>query len=322
MNDDQPRQPTPATGRQDTPAPHDPDVRIESGLPAGALARRLGVAPTTLRSWHQRYGLGPTGHRAGQHRRYTPHDVAMLTVMAQLTARGLSAAEAAHRARRQTTLPPADHPAGDPRTQAAARGVARAARRLDVLTLRETLTAAVTTHGVVHTWHTLAGPAFTHISRARYGEPRRALTRRVLARCLSEVFAAVPRPPAGSPVRVLLVAVDDRRDTVALDALAAALAEGKIASIYLGAGLRPATLTDAVGRSRPAAVVVWSHARHPRAPEILSTLTGMPGWRPTLVTAGQGWPPQANPPAGIVGPCLSLADAVAAVAGLTGSGAG
>ena len=32
---------------------------------AGAVARRLGVAVTTLRTWHQRYGLGPSLHPGG-----------------------------------------------------------------------------------------------------------------------------------------------------------------------------------------------------------------------------------------------------------------
>nr|WP_255446587.1 MerR family transcriptional regulator [Verrucosispora sp. SN26_14.1] len=285
-------------------------------MPAGALARRLGVAPTTLRSWHQRYGLGPSGHHPGQHRRYMPQDVAVLTVMAQLTARGLSAAEAALQARRQATLQPVENPAGDHHTQAAARGIARAARRLDVLALRETLTAAVAAQGVVHTWHTLAGPAFILISRARYSEARRALTRRVLARCLSEVFATVPRPRAGSPVRVLLVAIDERRDGVALDAVAAALAEDRIASVHLGAGLRPAALADVVGRSRPTVVVVWSHDRHCRGPEVLRTLADVSGWRPTVVIAGKGWSPPSTPAVGVVGPCRDLADTVATVAGL------
>ena len=46
------------------------------GLTAGAVARRLGVAVTTLRTWHQRYDLGPSAHEPGKHRRYTEEDVA------------------------------------------------------------------------------------------------------------------------------------------------------------------------------------------------------------------------------------------------------
>ncbi|MCO8269269.1 MerR family transcriptional regulator [Actinoplanes sp. TRM 88003] len=273
------------------------------GLSPGTLARRLGVATTTLRTWHQRYDLGPTGHETGRHRRYAPTDVAALTTMARLTARGMPAGEAARMARRETTPWAADRPIDDPGTRSEARGLARAARRLDVLTLRETLAAAVAARGVVHTYHTLAGPAFVLINEAGYAEPRKALARRVLAQCLREVFAAVARPAAGVPVRTLLVAVDNRRDLTALDALAAALAELAVPVVHLGGGLPLDVLVDAIARTHPAVIVVWSHSEHP--PALLEAVTAVPGWRPTIVTAGR---------AGSAAP--TLADAVAAVAGL------
>ena len=69
-------------------------------LSAGAAARRLGVAVTTLRSWHQRYGLGPSGHQHGHHRRYTAADMARLILMQQLVTAGVAPAEAARWARR------------------------------------------------------------------------------------------------------------------------------------------------------------------------------------------------------------------------------
>ncbi|MDQ6650091.1 MAG: MerR family transcriptional regulator, partial [Actinomycetota bacterium] len=43
-----------------------------------AVAHRLGVAPATLRTWARRYGLGPSLHEAGSHRRYSAQDVARL----------------------------------------------------------------------------------------------------------------------------------------------------------------------------------------------------------------------------------------------------
>ena len=49
------------------------------GLAVAAVARRLGVAPATLRTWDRRYGLGPSQHRAGSHPRYTDDDVAEVT---------------------------------------------------------------------------------------------------------------------------------------------------------------------------------------------------------------------------------------------------
>lgn len=65
------------------------------GLTTGEVARRLGVAPTTVRTWDRRYGLGPDAHTGGRHRRWTPVDVARLERMCALTATGIPPAEAA-----------------------------------------------------------------------------------------------------------------------------------------------------------------------------------------------------------------------------------
>ncbi|MEV0474761.1 MerR family transcriptional regulator, partial [Streptomyces prunicolor] len=67
----------------------------EVPLTTGALARRLGVAPTTLRSWERRYGIGPAVRAEGRHRRWTPRDVALLEEMCRLTSSGVPPAEAA-----------------------------------------------------------------------------------------------------------------------------------------------------------------------------------------------------------------------------------
>ncbi|QAY64486.1 MerR family transcriptional regulator [Xylanimonas allomyrinae] len=78
-----------STGRPSTPSP---------GLAVAAVARRLGVAPATLRTWDRRYGLGPSGRTAGSHRRYTPEDVARLMVMRRLTLEGVAPVDAARAA--------------------------------------------------------------------------------------------------------------------------------------------------------------------------------------------------------------------------------
>jgi MerR family transcriptional regulator, light-induced transcriptional regulator len=72
-------------------------------LTVAAVARRLGVAPSTLRTWDRRYGLGPSEHTAGSHRRYSSADIARLVVMRRLTVRGVPPAEAA-----RSALSPAD----------------------------------------------------------------------------------------------------------------------------------------------------------------------------------------------------------------------
>ncbi len=64
-------------------------------LTVAAVARRLGVAPATLRTWDRRYGVGPSHHTAGAHRRYTASDLQRLSLMRRLTLEGVAPAEAA-----------------------------------------------------------------------------------------------------------------------------------------------------------------------------------------------------------------------------------
>src|SRR5437763_3820325 len=72
-------------------------------LTVAAVARRLGVAPATLRTWDRRYGLGPSDHTSGRHRRYGPEDIARLEQMQRALLRGASPAEAARYARSAAT---------------------------------------------------------------------------------------------------------------------------------------------------------------------------------------------------------------------------
>ncbi|MCH0543389.1 MerR family transcriptional regulator, partial [Streptomyces sp. MUM 203J] len=72
---------------------------VPHGITTGALARRLGVSPTTVRSWDRRYGIGPAVREGRRHRRWTPGDVAMLEEMCRLTASGVPPGEAARAAR-------------------------------------------------------------------------------------------------------------------------------------------------------------------------------------------------------------------------------
>jgi len=65
------------------------------GFSVGAVARRLGVAPSTLRTWNRRYGIGARGLSPGKHRRYTAEDITRLEHMQKLILRGAAPADAA-----------------------------------------------------------------------------------------------------------------------------------------------------------------------------------------------------------------------------------
>ena len=61
---------------------------LDVGLGVAAVARRLGVAPGTLRTWARRYGIEPTGHKAGTQRRYNSADMSRLTMIGEVTEPG------------------------------------------------------------------------------------------------------------------------------------------------------------------------------------------------------------------------------------------
>lgn len=269
-------------------------MTTESGFSAGEVARRLGVAITTVRTWHQRYGLGPSRHAPGQHRRYTEQDLARLDVMARLTAQGLPAAEAARvaLAHHPTTAKARDGggrtiPVG--RAEPGARGLARAAMRLDTLTMSEVIAGAVRERGVVDTWDQLLRPVLVGIGNRHAATGQLVEVEHLLSRSISEALAAVPRPHPPPLPRVLLACAPEEQHSLPLEALAAALAQHNRGSRLLGARVPTAALAAAIDRIRPTAVVVWSHTRDTGDPNHLKAATRK-RWRPVLFAAGPGWP--------------------------------
>ena len=81
------------------------------GFSVGAVARRLGVAPSTLRTWNRRYGIGAHELSPGRHRRYTAVDITRLEHMQKLILRGAAPADAA-RAALTAPVAPGPVPAG------------------------------------------------------------------------------------------------------------------------------------------------------------------------------------------------------------------
>jgi hypothetical protein len=81
------------------------------GFSVGAVARRLGVAPSTLRTWNRRYGIGARELSPGKHRRYTAEDITRLEHMQKLILRGAAPADAARAAMTAAavTVPAAPH---------------------------------------------------------------------------------------------------------------------------------------------------------------------------------------------------------------------
>jgi DNA-binding transcriptional MerR regulator len=271
--------------------------RSAPSLTVAALARRLGVAPATLRTWDRRYGVGPSGHSAGAHRRYTPQDVQRLEEMRRLTLEGVSPAEAARVASAGPPEPVAsDAGAAEARvvplrnTDAAVRGLTRAALALDARTIDRTLVDAFGKHGVLWTWDALLLPVLTGIGE-RWEETgngvdvEHLMAESVLG-ALRSVIAQAPAPRNARPV--LLAGAPEELHTLPLQALAAALAERAIDARVLGARVPAPALTAAVRRGGASAVFIWAHRPEMVDPE---QVAAVPAMRPPVrvVVGGPGW---------------------------------
>ncbi|MGX2998356.1 MerR family transcriptional regulator [Streptomyces sp. JNUCC 64] len=290
-----------------------PSAPRPAALSTGAVARRLGVAPTTLRSWDRRYGIGPARHEGdGRHRRWTPDDIAVLDAMCRLTASGVPPAEAA-RAALATVLPdgPQRSPeAGDPGAPPVAsgppghRGLARAAARLDAPAVDARLSAALADHGLVTAWEEVMVPALRAVGRAwessgeRYVAVEHLLSWHI-ATALRRVPAAPPPGTRRGTAPVLLACTPGELHTLPLEALTAGLLERGVPVRMFGAALPAEALVAAVRRAGPSAVVLWSHTRatadRALVRDIAARAWGVRGARrgATVLAAGPGW---AGPP--------------------------
>ena len=286
-------------------------------LSVAAAARRLGVAPPTLRTWDRRYGLGPTGHAAGSHRRYTPADLRRLDLVRRLTLDGVSTGDAARLALGGTavsdTTDGAAHQGGAsgtgddaPRRPAhvqlveaapAPTGPAvtvasleRVARALDGAHVASVLRSELARRGVVATWQDVLLPVLVGVGerweRTGHGVEVEHLVSEAAAGVLREHARREHVPP--SPRSVLLACAPEEQHSLVLFALAAALAERRIPSRMLGASVPVDALAAAVRRCGPAAVFLWS-----QRPDTGSgaTVAAVPAVRPapTVVVGGPGW---------------------------------
>jgi MerR family transcriptional regulator, light-induced transcriptional regulator len=275
----------------------------QPGYGIGALARRLGVAPATLRDWERRYGIGPGGRSAGGHRRYQPADIARIEHMRRLVLDGMPPGEAARvalapdsAAELARTVPePAAWGAGGrslplPGQLPQARGLARAALALDGPAIAARLDRALDSGGVVTTWERLAMPVLTAVGERSAADGSCIDVEHLLsAGLLAALGARAGRLAEPRNARtVLLACADGEEHSLALYALAAALAERGVRTTMLGARTPPAALAGAISRIGPAAAFVWSQTAATGDP---GQLTGIAPQRPPmrLFTVGPGW---------------------------------
>ncbi|MGQ0839098.1 MerR family transcriptional regulator [Actinokineospora sp.] len=271
-----------------------PPAGDEPTLPVAAVARRLGIAPATLRTWDRRYGVGPSGHTTGSHRRYGPADIARLELMQRALLKGVAPAEAAEYALRliadDAEIPtpargdadlagpggldaelesafaaaePARHggrrlalPGGTP----AARGFGRAALAMDDDAAQRMLLDAIGSDGVAAVWDGVIRPVLAAVAgRWAHAGDGVEVEHLIHESALAAMIRATPLlPTPRNPRPVLLACVPGDRHSLPLYVLRAALARRGIGTLMLGATVPSAAIAAAVRRTAPAAVVLWA----------------------------------------------------------------
>jgi transposase-like protein len=299
------------------------DVSTDLVLTVAAVARRLGVAPATLRTWARRYGLGPSEHVTGTHRRYNDFDLQRLQAMRRLTLSGMPAADAARAvltAQLDVDEPPAavrragpGGPGGRvialPGGHPGQRGLAAAAMALDSIGVARLVEHSMAEHGAIQTWDELVRPVLTAIGRRWESTGEGIEVEHLVSYAVDAVFrqyaVRASEPSHGRPL--LLASAPHELHHLPLSALAAALAEHGAGARQLGPATPAGALAAAIRRTGPCAVLVWSQV--PATADV-TALESLPVTRPpvSVLTAGPGWDTDALPAR--VRHASSLTDAV------------
>jgi DNA-binding transcriptional MerR regulator len=264
-------------------------------LTVAAVARRLGVAPATLRTWDRRYGLGPSEHSTGEHRRYNGGDLARLTLMRKLVIAGVSPAEAAQRALAFDGEVSADQIANSITNDVAIREelvetLIRAARSYDRNFIEELLRSELSARGITNTWNEVIVPLLILIgdewAESGTGIEIEHLVSEIIKRLLQEANSSIHNPINARPV--LLACIGEEMHSLALYALGAALSERKIATQFLGARTPIEAISAVVKRSAPPAIFLWAQLDRNGNTEVLGEI---PSIRPAprVVLGGPGW---------------------------------
>lgn len=271
------------------------DEPPEPVLSVAAVARRLGIAPATLRTWDRRYGVGPSGHATGRHRRYGGQDVARLELMQRAIVRGASPSEAARYAL-TTMLSPGLAPEPPvsarvlrlPGAGRVARGLGKAVVAMDSVAAQRLLGEAIEASGVPRVWDDVVAPVLAAVA-LRWTQSGAAETEYLLYECvLAALIRATPLVTAPrNPRPVLLACAPGELHTLPLHGLDATLACRGLGTRMLGPAVPADALAAAIRRMSPAAVVLWAQLPRNADPSLMTVPKGRQ--RTRLFLGGPGW---------------------------------
>ena len=264
---------------------------VEEKLTVAAVARQIGVAPATLRTWDRRYGLGPSEHNDGEHRRYCPGDVARLMTMRRLIVAGVSPAEAAEQAKSFKGVIKVKKIVEEFEVrEEVVDAIYKALQSFDRAFVEETIAHEIAEYGVEGAWSDVIVPTLFLIGQDWETEQKgievEHFFSEILKRTMHNQVVELKKPLNARPV--LLAAVGEELHSLPVYALAAALCARNIQTYVLGARTPLIALSAMVTRCAPPAIFLW--AQLPKNAET-KYWEDMPSIRPAprIVVGGPGW---------------------------------
>lgn len=284
----------------------------------GEVAGSLGVAPSTVRMWGRRYGLTASERTRGGHRRYTADDVERLRRMHEAVISGTSPAVAAagvDTVGRAAATPVVGRPGGPggsvlavPRAGRQARGLARAASRLDESGATDVVLEALREGGTLRTWDDVLRPVLV-AAGLRWEHTGTGIDiEHLLTQAVTGAFVRhlgeLPKLAHDRPVLLSGGPAEDH--VLALHAVRSALAERGVPARFLGPRTPMSVIAAAARRTRTPGVLVWLTFPDPR---VNADLAGIRAAHRGLVllVGGPGWE---GAPVDRAIPCASLEAAV------------
>lgn len=239
------------------------------------VAQRVGVPTATLRSWNQRYGVGPSEHSPGRHRLYSENDITIVQHMHELIGQGASPRSAARLAVESVKPPRGD-----------VDSVVSAAMALDLVALNTLLESHLRHFGVLDTWDAVVRPAFAAIVKQQDERDGCVDVEHALSWSVSRALHRLPVAPLDVTASTVLACTSGESHVLPIEAVRAALGEAGHGALMLGADVPPSALTDAVGRLRtPVTAVLWSQT----ADSADMTAVRAVGADARVLVAGPGW---------------------------------
>ena len=266
---------------------HESDVP-EVELTVGAVAARLGIAPGTLRTWGHRYGLAPSGHVSGRHRKYTAKEVARLDALKRLVLSGVSVSDAARIVKEQEfaaaslipsfdsepaartglrLVPDSDMTIGEnvialDNPKSSIKALTRAATSLDGEACESIVGTLLKEHGVQWTWVNVVVPILVAFGERWEVSGEGIEVEHLISEALTAQFKRfsgnLREPNNARPV--VLACAPHEMHSLPIYAIAAGLAEYGIYACVLGPRMPAEALALAAHRVNACAVVVWSHS--------------------------------------------------------------